>query len=43
VYFYSATFEVLTEHLHITGSVKSTAVSNVTGGFVENRKGNQWM
>jgi hypothetical protein len=27
-----------TEHLHLTGSVQSTAVSNVTGGNVENRE-----
>ena len=36
--FYSATFDVLTEHLYFTRSVQNTAVSNVTGGFVENRK-----
>jgi len=33
--FYSATFEVLTEGLHRTRSVQSTAVSKVTGGFEE--------
>jgi len=32
---HSATFEVLTEDLHFKGSVQSTAVSNVTWGFVE--------
>jgi len=33
-----STFEVLTEDLHSTRSVQSTAVSNVTWGFVENRE-----
>ena len=28
----------MTEHLHFTRSVQNTAVSNVTGGFVENRE-----
>jgi len=35
---YSATFEVLTEDLHITQSVQSTVLSIVTWCFVEKRK-----
>jgi len=36
--FYSATFEVLTEDLHLTWSVKSTAVSIVTWCFIAKMK-----
>ena len=35
--FYNATFEVLTEGLHLARSVQSTAVSNVNWGFVQYR------
>jgi len=30
---YTGTFEVMTEELHLTRSVQSTAVSNVTGAM----------
>jgi len=33
--FYDETFGVLTEDLHITGSVQSAAVYSVNWGFVE--------
>ena len=36
--FYSTKFEVLTEDSNLTWSLQSTAVSNVTGGNIENRE-----
>jgi len=33
--FYTATFVVLTEGLHLTRSVQSTGVQTVTWGFVD--------
>jgi hypothetical protein len=42
---YSVTFEVLTEDLHLTRSAQSTAVSNITWGYVQNREAwlSQWL